>query len=333
MYCNQCRLEIPDNYKFCPKCGSEVTWENKVIENKKEELKKRLSSGEISGKEYDKLLKKIEKEEKSSVKSSKKKMGIKKKAKITIGIILGIFVSLMIVGAVTMSHEGTSSQNWAGYVAESGLYNPQPLVTMVSASWKVVPIPPDTSGEVKDMVQWIGIGGSHGSDDSLIQVGTESELSDTFRYKAWYELYPDNVAVPLMAVNPGDIVNAKITCQSSCDSSTQKWIINFVDKTTGKQSPPINTSFSSRMLTADWVIERQCPSNVLSSCELASILPNFGTATFSSAFVTIGNTTGHINTFKYVSMNMTANGQDGGALLAYPSSLSDDGSSFTIIRG
>src|SRR5579864_3918417 len=37
MYCNQCGLELPDNYKFCPKCGAEITLQSKNTENKEEE--------------------------------------------------------------------------------------------------------------------------------------------------------------------------------------------------------------------------------------------------------------------------------------------------------
>lgn len=29
MHCNQCGLEVPDNYKFCPKCGAEIMLTNK----------------------------------------------------------------------------------------------------------------------------------------------------------------------------------------------------------------------------------------------------------------------------------------------------------------
>jgi hypothetical protein len=43
MYCNQCRLEVPDNYKFCPKCGAEITVEIKPQENNKKKFTKKDS--------------------------------------------------------------------------------------------------------------------------------------------------------------------------------------------------------------------------------------------------------------------------------------------------
>lgn len=111
MHCNQCGLEVPENYKFCPKCGAEVTLVNNPVENKQDELTKRLSSGEITRKEYDKLKKKIEKEEKSSVKSPKRKMSKKKKAGIGIAVFILAFFVLGIIGSASSPNSSTNNNS------------------------------------------------------------------------------------------------------------------------------------------------------------------------------------------------------------------------------
>ncbi len=249
----------------------------------------------------------------------------------------------------------TIGQNWAGYIAESDLYNPQPVVGQVSASWQVVPIP--TSNLDQMMAQWIGIGGyaniGGSTDESLIQVGTSSEnvcqlnQQCTLNYTAWYEIYPHNYETPLMSVNAGDTVTAAIDCESgsvgifkqdTCKGKTQEWTILIIDQTKRKAgitpfSGSFHTKFSSSLLTADWIIERRCPSTLFSSCDLAVSLPGFGNATFTNSTAVIGEKFGSINDFKHVNLSMTSNGQLSGALLAYPSDLSNSGSSFTVTSG
>lgn len=248
----------------------------------------------------------------------------------------------------------TIGQNWAGYIAESDLDNPQPMVSQVSASWQVVPIPKSNGIGVTttDLAQWIGIGGyaniDGSTDESLIQVGIDSSNSGgTLNYTAWYEIYPDNYETPLMSVNAGDTITAIITCeqdstgifsQDTCEGKTQKWTIFIIDETKKKMgvtpySGVFHTTFSSSLLTADWIIERRCPSSPFSSCDLATSLPEFGNATFTNATAKIGQKLGNINDFQHMELSMTSNGQSSGALLAYPSSLSNEGSSFTITRG
>jgi Peptidase A4 family/Short C-terminal domain len=249
----------------------------------------------------------------------------------------------------------TIAQNWAGYIAESDLYNPQPVVGQVSASWQVIPIP--SSNLDQEMAQWIGIGGyaniGGSTDESLIQVGTSSEnVCDsnqqcTLNYTAWYEIYPHNYETPLMSVNPGDTITALINCepnsaepskQDTCNGKTQEWTILITDETKKKAgitpfSGLLNTKFSSSLLSADWIIERRCPSSLFSSCDLAVSLPEFGNGAFTNSTVAIGAKFGSIKDFKYVNLSMTSNGQSSGALLAYPSDLSNNGSSFTVTSG
>ena len=47
MYCNQCGLELPDNYKFCPKCGAEIMLENKPTEYQRDEFTEKELQPEI----------------------------------------------------------------------------------------------------------------------------------------------------------------------------------------------------------------------------------------------------------------------------------------------
>lgn len=83
--------------------------------------------------------------------------------------------------------------NWAGYVVASQIFNPQPAVQNVSASW-VVPQVMDVGADAYLSV-WIGIGGQF--DQTLIQVGTEQDFTNgQAKYYAWYEMLPNN-SVPI----------------------------------------------------------------------------------------------------------------------------------------
>lgn len=60
-------------------------------------------------------------------------------------------------------------------------------------------------------------------------------------------------------------------------------------------------------------------------------MPQFGSATFTNATTQMGEKFGSINDFKNLALSMTSNGEQSGALLAYPSAIS--GQSFTITSG
>jgi hypothetical protein len=199
-----------------------------------------------------------------------------------------------------------SSANWAGYAATGGTF------TAVSGTWT---IPQSASGTGADAT-WVGIGGVKSTD--LIQAGTQEVASGgDVQYQAWIETLPQaSQQVPLV-VNPGDSVSVTLNEQSS-----GQWLITIKNNTTG-QTYSATETYTSSESSAEWIEE--APSGG------RSVLPldNFGTLTFSA-----GST---VENGKTVSMS-GANAQpinmiDGARQpVAVPSSLSNNGDSFTVSR-
>ena len=228
--------------------------------------------------------------------------------------------------------EATSS-NWAGYMVASSLSSPQAQVTSVYGSWTVQQVQPSSSATYSS--QWIGIGGYFSGDTSLIQTGTESDSSNGgTSYGAWYEILPNSeVQISSLSISPGDKISASVVCTGSCSSSTQQWSVTITDETT-KQSYTTSQSYSSSLLSAEWIEERPETCNFF-SCSLTT-LANFGTADYGSdytgvpttEYATIASNTGAIGSFSpsYVSINMV---DSSGSTIAQTSALSTDGTSFT----
>jgi hypothetical protein len=211
--------------------------------------------------------------------------------------------------------------NWGGYIAASDHQNPKPEVTAVSASW-VVPAVSASANDAFSSV-WVGIGGFF--DNSLIQAGTEQDsISGQPTYSAWYEVLPQfsNPICCTLIISPGDNVQTQI---SLSDPSTNLWLIEIVDVTTGEQ---FNTTiaYGSGMLSADWEIER--PTINKSTTSLA----DFGSTTMSNCQATIGGTTGAISDFPSARLTMygrVMNGREANQLVSV-SNLEVDGKTFAI---
>jgi hypothetical protein len=233
-----------------------------------------------------------------------------------------------------------SSSYWAGYMVVSSLPNPTSTVTMVSGSWIVQSI---DAALYSTSAQWIGIGGAEDwkfnniPDQTLIQVGTYSRSRGylLIDYFAWYELLPDNpTVVPLPAgyhVYAGDRMQAEISLQNS---ATNRWSVTINDLTQNWHWSRFFT-FRSSMYTAEWIEEH--PKNTGGSS-----LANFHTAYFGPDYTsftgmnwaTVNGNTAVIGSQTYVAkitMMNTARTQ----VLAQPSALTQDGTSFTVtwVRG
>lgn len=227
------------------------------------------------------------------------------------------------------------STNWGGYVVASSFSSPQPIVTAVHGSWIVQAVQPSSSATYS--AQWIGIGGYFSSDSSLIQTGTESDSSSgSTTYNAWYELLPNSeTAISSLTISPGDKIDASVVCSGSCTSATQGWTITVKDVTTGQQFTTTQ-SYSSSLKSAEWIEER--PETCFGPFCSLTTLANFGTAYYgqdytsvsNTGFATIGSQTSAIGSFPNNAITMV---DSSGSTLAQPSSLSSDGSSFTMSYG
>jgi len=236
-------------------------------------------------------------------------------------------------GPINLSNAGTlKSQNWGGYAAATGI-KPTASVTAVSGSWTVQTVSATSTGTYSS--QWIGIGGLFPGDTSLIQTGTESDYVGGAHYSAWYELLPSGpVTLTTVPVNPGDVISASIICTNSCSSTTQNWTITIADVTTETHFSQAFT-YSSSQYSAEWIEERPALCFVF-VCRLTT-LASFGIAQYgldytgvgTTNYATIGGVTGQISMFPHASITMVSSS---GSTLAMPSTLSRDGTSFTMVR-
>src|SRR6185312_498784 len=274
----------------------------------------------------------------------------------TVACALGVAVP---AASASTDIQTASSANWSGYVV--GGSSSTTNYKSVSGSW-VAPTAKCTSGQGYSSF-WVGLGGA-GSDSSatsdagswsdssgmdgsgsasstsLEQAGTEADCNadGSATYSAWYELVPAPPVKVNLAVHPGDHITSKVTVDST--SAT----IQLTNSTTGgsfeKTLPVTNPNVSS----AEWIAEAPSTcSQGVSNCTPLS-LADFGTVQFSGASAT--TTDGHTGTISdsnwqtaSVTLSPSAS-QDGfgaqfasygsGSGGATPSSLSGDGSSFSV---
>jgi peptidase A4-like protein len=260
------------------------------------------------------------------------------------------------LGAVPAASASTdvqtaSSANWAGYVV--GGSSSATRYKSVSGSW-VAPTAKCTSGQGYSSF-WVGLGGS-GSDSSsmsdpssmsgsssstsLEQAGTEADCNTdgSATYSAWYELVPSPPVKVNMAVHPGDHITSKVTVDGSSVT------IQLSNSTTGGSFEKTFQASNPDVSSAEWIAEAPSTcSQGLSSCTPLS-LADFGTVQFSGASAT--TTDGHTGTISdsdwqtaAVQLSPSASQQgfgaqfasyDSGSAGATPSSLSSDGSSFSV---
>lgn len=232
-----------------------------------------------------------------------------------------------------------SSENWSGYVVGSSSSSSSSSGTRyrsVSGTW-TAPTASCTSGDGYSSF-WVGLGGA-GNSQALEQAGTEADCSGgTARYFAWYELVPSAPVKIPMSVHPGDTISSTVTVNGTAVT------ISLADRTTGQSFTRTLPMTSPDTSSAEWVAEAPsaCSSD-LSNCTPMS-LANFGKVTFTNASAT--TTDGHTGTisdarWSTAALTLDPSASDTGsggaqfasaqrAAAAGPSSLSSDGSSFSV---
>jgi hypothetical protein len=262
------------------------------------------------------------------------------------------------------------SANWSGYViggssGDSSSGSAQQF-SSVSGSWVQPAV--KCTGSSDDSAFWVGLGGADqsgggatsgsgfgdgpGSDqsgsaggsssqsDSLEQAGTEADCSSgaTASYFAWYELVPAAPVRMDLAVHAGDHITTKVTISGS------SMVVNMSDQTTGQSTTKTVPTNNPDVSSAEWIAEAPSQCDGSGSCTPLP-LSNFGTVNFTGASATTtGGHTGTISDSNWsaaaVQLNpeATSSGFGGGAQFAStgssggatPSSLSGDGSSFSV---
>ncbi|SRR5579863_5146179 len=217
------------------------------------------------------------------------------------------------------------SSNWSGW-ADTGSSD---SVSAAYGSWKVPSLACPRHGTTY-VALWVGIDGY--SDSTVEQTGVLGECSNGIAsYSAWYEFYPNPlVTISSVSVSPGDVVNARVTYSSNEFTTT------ITNVNTGVSYSASASVSGAQRTSAEWIVERPalCTGGV---CRL-STLANFGTGYLGQdstgvtgtnyAMINGVNESMGYSSFTTAAITMVASST--GPILAQPSGLSIDNTSFTV---
>jgi hypothetical protein len=223
------------------------------------------------------------------------------------------------------------STNWSGYVVNGSSGS----VTSVEASW-IVPAVTGSRFTTAYSSFWVGIDGFIGS-STVEQIGTDSDIQRGKPvYYAWYEFYPLEAMQTIsgFTVKPGDVISASVTYSSGV------FTLLITDTSTGASYSTTGTVSGATETSAEWIAE--APSSFRGVLPLA----NFGTIRFgydntgvnATCYATVNGVTGNIGSFgaavqTITMVNLVYNFRTHSYTIvpkAVPSSLSSDGTSFSV---
>jgi hypothetical protein len=244
--------------------------------------------------------------------------------------------------AASADVQQASSENWSGYVAGGSSSSSATRFKSVSGSW-VAPTAKCTSSAgggsgATYSAFWVGLGGA-GQTQGLEQAGTETNCSTSGQasYYAWYELVPAAPVRINVAVHAGDHISTRVTVEGTAVD------VSVSNQTTGESFSKQLTMSNPDVSSAEWIAEAPSSCDGSDSCTPLP-LTNFGTVNFTSASAT--TTDGHGGSISDSAWSTAAvsltpgagsagfegvdlgSGQSSGS--ATPSSLSSDGSSFSV---
>ena len=216
----------------------------------------------------------------------------------------------------------TSSTNWSGYVV-TGAAN---SVTAVKGSWVVPHIQGACPATSLYSAFWVGIDGYNSS--TVEQIGTDADcVNGAPVYYAWVEIYPHpSYVLHSVPINPGDTISASVIY------ANEVFTLVLTNHTTGQSFHTSTRVQNAQRSSAEWIAEAPASARGI-------ILPlaDFGQGFFGrdytgvalSSAAIIGGTFGPIGSFKdNVQQISMVSGK--GVTEAVPSSLSANGSSFTV---
>lgn len=235
--------------------------------------------------------------------------------------------------ASTTVSANSVSANWAGYVAQGNNFS------SVSGSW-VQPSAKCTASNSYSAF-WVGLGGASDQSGALEQVGTQANCSadGSTSYYAWYELVPAAPVKLDLAVKPGDHITGKVTVNGTTI------VVALTNSTTGQSASKTLQTDNIDTSSAEWIAEAPSACDNSGACRPLS-LADFGTVKFTDATATAGGHTGTITDSSWQATSVALDGaasggggpqrmgvvygDAGGSGVAQASSLSSDGSAFTV---
>ena len=226
------------------------------------------------------------------------------------------------------------SSNWAGYADTNDTFN------AVSSSWTEPTVNcANSNGGLNGILGlsslngllggpgaasafWVGLDGYNST--SVEQLGTDSDCtSGSPDYYAWYEMYPNpSVQLPSQyPVQPGDHMTALVSANAAGTSFT----LMIKDATAGWTFSTTQTGSGFARSSAEVIAEAPSSCTVLFCSEVP--LADFGQIDYTGSSVSnAAGTKGSLASFNANEITMSNNG----TTLATPSSLSSDGSSFSV---
>ena len=253
------------------------------------------------------------------------------------------------------------SSNWSGYAVTGA----NGSVTDAKASWKVpqVVCPTNTTnGSGGYAAFWVGIDGW--SSNTVEQIGTDSDCVSlngapyTPTYSAWFEFYPQKsnylefgngqckTPNSSTCVIPGDVISAEVKYSGTGSGgpgrgrgSGPEFTVTITDVTQGWTYSTSSVVSGAKQSSAEWIAETPCCQRGGQFLPLA----DFGTANYgadltsvqSTSYATVSSITGPIGSFgnnvqESIMVSESCAGTPGCTVMAQPSSLSSDGSSFSV---
>lgn len=238
--------------------------------------------------------------------------------------------------AATTDTNGATSANWSGYVAGGRSGDGTQQFSSVSGSW----VEPSVDCTTNDGVAafWVGLGGAGQGNGSLEQVGTQATCSNgsSAGHYAWYELVPVAPVKLEMSISPGDHMTARVSVSGTAVAVTLN------DETTGASTTKNLQMDNPDVSSAEWIAEAPSSCDQSGDCTPLS-LANFANVSFTNASASANGHTGSISDSSWGSHAVQLLGgsqdqqypgagfaSDTSSASAAPSSLSSDGSSFSV---
>jgi hypothetical protein len=250
-----------------------------------------------------------------------------------------------VTSAMTSSFAGYTSTGTTKFTTLEATWVVQPALGIATDRTNTRPGPTDNRPinreEPAYSAQWGGFGGTN--DNTLIQAGTQSNfVKGKAQYIPWYELYPESA----IAINnfPISAYDTMVETISAVPGEADTFTISLMDVTSNQGFNITVPSYITEANTADWVVERPqvCSNNV---CGISNY-PNTGIAFYGQDYVSIPSTVSAQANYAdngsglmpisqlpdVFQLVMTKDSQNT-TILAAPSALSSDGTSFTIYSG
>jgi hypothetical protein len=170
---------------------------------------------------------------------------------------------------------------------------------------------------------WVGIGGAERASGALEQIGTSADCAGNAlpSHSAWYQLFPDPPIDLSIAINPGDIVSAKVSVRGKTVTVAMR------NNTSGTSFSTSVTASTIETASAEWIAEGPAACLMPDSVPLA--LADFESVVFSHASATAGLLRGSIVDAAWTTQPFEM-APHGLKVLMAPSRVSRNGSTFSV---